>query len=124
MKLTVKTETAIHALKNHLAVHLEEYVNQLSGWQEKMKQYGELLAAWAAEGGNDADRPDQPKKPQSFKTEYKRLLKMLEVHEGETIIMEEEEFDEIFMDRFGWKRTFHQNSALYSVASLQSADDE
>lgn len=123
MQLTVNTQTAIHALKNHRAVHQEEYANQLTGWQERMKWYGESLQGWAADGGGE-DRPIQPDKPEKFDNAYKRLLQMLEVHELDTILLEEHEFDQIFLDRFNWKSKFINNSTLYSGGLLSVGDDD
>lgn len=123
MKITVQTVQARKALTNHYEAHQAEYQQQLAGWQEKMKEYGEQLAAWAAEGGSVGKKPEQPPKPQSFESSYKRLLKMLLLHVSDTVTLEDHEFDEVFMDRFGWRGAFAASSNMYGGSLLGSTED-
>lgn len=119
MEIIVKTELAVETVTKHYEAHQEEYILQLAGWQEKMKEYGDKLSEWAINGGKDGDRPDQPAKPQKFDREYKRLLKILDIHSQTSFKIDEDEFDQIFLNKFHWRSRFAHNSTLYG--SLQGA---
>lgn len=123
MKLTIETRQAIETLETNLDMHREEYALQLAGWQREMTEYGKMLANWAALAETDEYRPAMPKKPVKFDGEYKRLILMMNVHQETVIDIDEDEFDEIFMDRFGWKRTFMSNSVQYGVRTSGEVDE-
>lgn len=123
MNLTISVKEAVVTLHNHFDAHKEEYELQLSGWQRSMEVYSKQLSEWAVTGGGDEDRPKEPKKPQKFDDTYKRLLRMLDVHMSETLFIDEDEFDQIFLNRFHWLRTFMSNSVQYGVRTSGEVDE-
>lgn len=123
MNLTIETSKATEYLQQNLKLHQEEYALQLAGWQREMTEYGREIADWAEHGGTEDDRPKLPKKPAKFDGEYKRLLLMMNLHVDGFIEIDEDEFEQIFMDRFNWKRTFLTNSVQYGVRTSGEVDE-
>jgi hypothetical protein len=125
MQITVSITLARETVQKHYEAHKQEYALQLEGWQEKMKEYTAKVTAWAADGGTDHQRPSQPRKPENFESTYKRLLKMLELHNKLDLTLDEDqEFNEIFLDKFRWKSTFFANSATYGGTLLSAGEED
>lgn len=125
MLISVRTKLAIEYLTKHFEAHKEEYQQQMAGWQEKMKEYTNAVTTWAANAGaEEGKRPKQPHKPEKFNEAYKRLLKMLELHTGVDVNLEDHEFDQIILDKFNWKSTFKHNSTMYGNGVLYDDGDD
>lgn len=123
MKIKVSTHEAVEMLEKHLAAHQAEYTEQLAGWQEQMKIYGDELAAWAVNSGT-GQRPVQPQKPEKYDNTYKRLIDMFRYHVDTTITLEDNDYDKVYRDKFHWKTAFHANTSLYTGRLLSADEDD
>lgn len=52
-------------------------------------------------------------KPKSYSTEYGRVLKMLELHTGETMAIDEDQFKNYIEDDWSWSDEFAASTRAY-----------
>jgi hypothetical protein len=60
-------------------------------------------------------------RPEDHTADYNRAIKMIEMHEGDTITLGEDEFAQLVMDDWAWKRQFLDSSAMYSLSAARLA---
>ena len=115
MKISIKTARAIELLMANKEKHSEEYTKQLVGWKTQMEEYGKHLGDWANAEGKRDEREKEPHRPDNYVKEYDKMLEMLSWHIGELIMLNEEDFDKIVLDKFVWSGYFLANSNTYST---------
>lgn len=54
-----------------------------------------------------------PTKPTSYEDSYTRAIRMLELSVEDVIEVEEDVFNQLVLDEWGWKQNFTVSSALY-----------
>ena len=55
--------------------------------------------------------------PEDHTSDYDRVLKMLEMHTGHEVTIDEDSFASYVMDDWSWKRQFLQTNSAYSVTA-------
>jgi hypothetical protein len=64
--------------------------------------------------------------PKDHTRDYDRAIAMVEMHQGETIQLTEEDVAQYIQDDWRWKRAFINNSSSYAAATVAEVygDDE
>ncbi|MNJ90172.1 hypothetical protein D3C87_77660 [compost metagenome] len=125
MNIQMKNKEVLSLLDKHRQNHINEYANQVQGWKEAMENFSQKLIDWKNQISEDIfeenenhkstnTRPQEPQRPVSYVKDYDKMIELLGYHIGDTITLEEYEFNQVVKDEFGWKGHFMTNSALYS----------
>lgn len=130
MKLVVNVQQAKDLLTANREKHINEYQLQLEAWKVEYEKYTESLKAWSQQTGENGDydkRPNEPHKPQYHVHSYDKLLRKLDVHTVSTIEIDEggfgnNEYDQIFENKFDWSRDFQGLTASYINSGSIKAD--
>lgn len=115
--ITVKIAELVEILKTNRADHQDTYTQAMEACRrDAMKILEDQLNA-AAQG-----RPFLSvfrfAVPEDHTKDYDRAIKMLEMHQSDTIEMTEHTFSELVMDDWSWKATFASNT--YASTVMQS----
>jgi hypothetical protein len=132
MKLVVSVRVALNILKANRDKHVAEYELQLEAWKKAYAEHTEALREWSQEQPSNEEetrRPKEPNKPQYHVKSYDRLINKLTAHVLDTIELSNDrfggndEYDQIFENKFDWSGSFASLSAGYiTTGHISEAD--
>jgi hypothetical protein len=121
MIIKLYKEVALKTLNENRQKHIEEFSAQIQGWKQEMEEYGKQLAAWSNKASESVyekdkflERPQEPYKPVSYLASYDRLIELINANVSFIIEVDEEEYDQIVKNEFGWSHGFMASSARYN----------
>lgn len=120
-KIPVAKLDLIQILMKNRATHRTVF---LAAWEGYRKEAERLLAKRLA--AIKAGR--MPKKvevilyaPQDHTPDYDRVIKIMEMYVGDTVILTEQDFAQYVQDDWAWKRAWLKMSSSYDSASTREA---
>lgn len=125
-KVTVSVSTLIDAVSKNRTAHRQIFLEALEGFRKKQM---ETLEAHLEElkAGKLLRVITYLPVPEDHTKDYDRVLKMLDMHQSNSIDISQEDFAKYVMDDWQWRREFLNTSANYSAgaaAALAEAGDE
>lgn len=126
-KVTVSVSTLIDAVSKNRTAHRQIFLEALEGFRKKQM---ETLEAHLEElkAGKLLRVITYLPVPEDHTKDYDRVLKMLDMHQSNSIDISQEDFAKYVMDDWMWKRSFLATNSSYSataaVANSQLGDDE
>lgn len=122
MEVKVKISEAVAALVSNREKHTEDYKEALDVWRKAIADYTKTIESWAENAGV-GERPHQPTAPRNYLGEYNKLIKKLNFHQDETILLNDSEYNTIFEDQFWWQNQFQRQKApIYTMGSANPRD--
>lgn len=116
----------LEIVRENLAKHLSDYAESVQDHLKAMVKIAEHNKKVALKNLKQckAEKIDDLQsfkgalpKPSSYEKEYNRAIRMLELSVEENITVEEDVFNQLVLDEWGWKNNFVGTMALYkSVA--------
>lgn len=118
MKATVNTA----ALAAQIRVKRDDHQRV---YEEAMKVYrGKLIELFEQRAETLRNDPEAVKemdltvrlpRPEQHLDDYDSAIEMLSWHQDDTIELDQDQFDQLVLDKWGWQRSFALNSASYVV---------
>lgn len=115
-EITVDRQALKKILEDNQAKHHEIFVKAVEIWQQQALK---LVNSWAYDikkGKRPHLYSDLPV-PEEHLDDYKRAIRMLEMHTEDTITLTEEAFSRLVDDKWGWSDLFVSNTASYVALS-------
>lgn len=121
-------EDLLDELRANLEKHEKEYTESLSGWRtrcgEKLRARAVILAKTAAdlEAEKIEDLDNEifdpfPQKPKSYVSQYRRIIRRMEMSQDNEIFLSHDDFDQYVLDDWSWKGE-HRRSYAVNTAKL------
>lgn len=117
MRPIVNKDELLTILEDNRARHREVFEAALEGFHEEAQR--QLRAT--VKRVRDGLRQDvllRLQAPQDHTRDYDRAIRMIEMHQGDTMTLSEEDIAQYVMDDWGWKGLWLQNSGSYAAASV------
>lgn len=111
----IDTKELYQIVESNLTKHIREH-------QEAIKDYKDAVLTIAADNFGLAETQDLdefkkfksfPSSPTSYEQEYQRALKMLELSVDDVTELTYDEFNQLVLDEWSWKRNFTALNASY-----------
>ena len=110
--VTVKVADLLEVLRQNRDLHREKFLDaQVQFRQRAVYELDRSLAD--ARKGNEVRLFIQLPEPEDHTADYDREIRMLEMHQGDTIDIRAGQFDQLVMDRWGWSGSFAANTLSY-----------
>jgi len=112
MKITVDKADLLNALRSNRDQHKIQYQAAIEKYRERTLEWFEAQIE-ALKAGKDPQRMLPLPVPEEHTADFERAIQMLEWEMGDTIDLEEHQFQEYVMNEWGWARTFTSNTQSY-----------
>lgn len=115
--VTVVKERLLDILRGNQASHTQTFREAIDGYRDKLKEgLNKLLSdlSYGRRIRDDLQRLAFLSEPESHAAEYSRVIRMLEMHQGETVQLSEEQFKNYVEDDWKWSDNFKTVSSSYS----------
>lgn len=112
MKTRVKTSEVLEILKRNLAEHKRIVEEATVKYKEHVIKEMEARLKAAQEGKPVAAFSYNP--PTSFATIYRTAIRMFEMCQDETVVLEADEFRQLVLDEWDWMANFLSSNRAYS----------
>lgn len=113
----------LEIVKSNLAKHIEAYTEsvndynigliKISEWNVKVSKLNLRNLTKEIDLTKVSQFKGYPSAPKSYAPEYGRAIRMLELSVEEIIDIEEDVFNQLVLDEWGWKNNFIATSTLY-----------
>lgn len=115
--IKMKRVELLNIVKTNLAKHVAEYVNSVEDYKFLVKQIATDNLKWAKTGNlkDFKNIKSNPTLVQSYETEYKRAICMLELSIDDIIEVEEDVFNQLVLDEWHWSSSFKTLSSTYKI---------
>lgn len=110
-KLKYKKSELVDIIQKNRTKHADEYTKARGGYQSKLVEFLENALAKAKKGGSITRVPFSP--PKKYLDDYDRALKQLEMCVEDEIELNDQEFAQLVMDEWAWKREFTMSNMAY-----------
>jgi hypothetical protein len=117
MRPTVKVDELLTILKANRAVHRTVFEAALEGWQRQARVDVERIATDLAAGRYPKISLNLPL-PADHTRDYDRVIRMVTLHQGEEIVLSEEDAAQYIEDDWQWKRQWLSHSSTYAAKSV------
>jgi hypothetical protein len=122
--ITVSKEELHKALKTNLERHKKVLAAAMEGYRSQVLSLLEEMVA-KLKAGVTPDVGISLPRPSDYTSDYRRVMKMLEMHKGETVKLDETMFAQYVMDQWHWRRGWMKMSSNYAAhAVLETYPDE
>jgi hypothetical protein len=123
--VTVSVEELLEVLKANLERHKKVLTAAMDGYRRQVLSLLEEMIAELREGKVPSDVSVHLTRPSDHTSEYHRVIKMLQMHKGDTVKLDETMFAQYVMDQWGWRRSWMRTSSSYAAhAVLETYPDE
>jgi len=114
-EVIVKKDELLEILMKNKATHIDEFVESVADYKELVIKIAKknLELAETGEIESIGKTESLPSKPRSYEKSYTKSIRMLELSVEETIKLSEDEFSELVLDEWNWKRGFDSAKSLY-----------
>lgn len=124
--ITVKTEELRVKLEENLTKHVAEYEEVYNlfrhRWATKLHRANDLARAGEFDLADRAlNEAALFARPESHEKDYRTAIEMLEWHEGKTIDLTIEEFDQYVQDNWDWKHRWAATKSAYIATGISDA---
>jgi hypothetical protein len=112
-EVTVSKTELLDVLRKNRAGHREQFLKAQEGFRKRaIEELDRSLAD--AEKGNEIRLAVHLPKPEDHTEDYDREIRMLEMHQEDTVKIRAQLFDQIVMDRWGWSASFAATNSAYT----------
>lgn len=117
----------IKIIEKNREKHIAAYVKAEAGWRIKLEEDLVKLSKMALKAadvvGHGADVykikfPNLPK-PQSYVTQYDRVIGMLKMSVDENVALDAESYDQYVQDQWAWSNAFTNSTVQYAVGAAK-----
>lgn len=112
-KVTVLKSELAEKLRENRANHRQAFEEAVEGYRKKVTEELERHIGRVKNGSPYRVYVVFPQ-PEDHTADYDRALKMLEMHQGDTVEIAQQEFAQIVMDDWDWKDAFLTTNASYT----------
>lgn len=112
MEVVVKKADLLKALRANRAQHKSDYEAAVLAYQDKVVQTLEERLAAAKRGEKVPHSLDLPI-PEQHVADFDRIIRMMEMHVGDTFELEEYQFSQYVQNEWEWRRSFLANTTSY-----------
>ena len=119
MKVTVNCQDLIDKLRVDREAHVDLYQRAMEKYRGKLIELFEEKVeklrntADPVTGLDDFDVYVRLPRPEEHTEDYDSAISMLEWHEGDTIELEQHQFNELVLGQWGWHKSFTSNTTSY-----------
>lgn len=95
--------------------HIEQYLESVEDYKAAAINIAKANLKLAKTGDLEKieKMQDMPSAPTSYESNYSKAIRMLELSVEETIDIEENIFNQLVLDEWSWKHSFHVSNATY-----------
>ena len=112
MNVTLLKENLAFILNTNRAKHIAAYAIAIEKYREQaLEWFHEQVDALKA--GRDPKRSLPLPLPEQHTDDFDRALRMLAMHQGDTIELSESQYSQFVDNEWGWARSFAQNTTSY-----------
>ena len=108
----VNKERLLETLKDNQTKHRERFLKAQEVFREKVIEQLDARLQEARSGGK-IDIMFRLPEPRDYTSEYDTAISMVEWAEGDTIELDENDFEQYVLDKWGWHGTFMASTAAY-----------
>jgi hypothetical protein len=119
MQITVDKGDLLGALMENRRKHRTVFEAALEGYQGRLQEILEDKIKMIAQGKLPDIRITLIQ-PEDHTTDYDRIIKMAQMHQGETFDLDEQQFAQYVMDDWGWKRQWLETNTAYAAGSVKA----
>lgn len=116
--ITVKKDELLSILKNNRSKHRTVFENALDGWRKEAEKQLEQRHQ-ALHAGKIPDLRIGLITPEDHTRDYDRVIRMVEMHQGDLYPLDEQSFAQFVMDDWSWRRQFLNTSNFYAGKTVQ-----
>ncbi len=116
MQILLNKYRALEYVRGFREQHISEYKEQFKGWQTSIEAHADTLKEWS-QAGAQGKKPEELPRPVNHLKHYEDLIQKLTLHQADTILVEDSDYEEIVHNKFHWTRQWSHSNATYSVAS-------
>lgn len=110
----LKKRDLLQSLKQNLENHVDDVGEALDLRRIEMKEYfNSVLSKMDDDENYDPKENISFPKPLDNSADYLKAIRMVEMTQEEIIELDENQFDKLVMDNWGWKQTLINTSAVY-----------
>ena len=116
MIVTVNQKVLLGFVTTNMEKHQREYHEARAGYADKLNTELSQILTDLQLGKDVYDRLRKVAlmpKPRSYAAEYQRVVRMLELHTGETVSLSEEQYQNYVEDDWRWSGDFMSGTAPY-----------
>jgi len=122
MRPTVRKDVLLEILRHNHSMHRAVFEAALEGFHAEAKRQLEDSVK-SIRLGSRRTVYVRLEAPEDHTRDYKRIIRMVEMHQGDTITLSEEDAAQYIEDDWGWKRAWLQNSSSYAAATVAEVYD-
>lgn len=111
-KVKVRKDELLKELEHNRSEHRSRFERAVAGYSDKVREELEKYLERVKHGDVLEVRVSLPK-PEDHSEDYDRAIKMVQMSVDENLELTEQEFAELVMDDWGWKRQFMTSTAYY-----------
>ena len=113
--VNINRDELLAIVRDNKEKHIEQFKESIADYKKAALQIAKDNLALVRTGQVEeiAKVKNMPPKPVSFENEYNRAIRMLELSVDETIMLEQDVFNQLVLDEWHWKHTFMTNSTTY-----------
>ena len=112
-RITVDRRFLAQVLRDNREKHHAEFLKAVEGFRAKAVKELNRLADEIRDGKIPRTLALGLPIPEEHTADYDRAIRMLEIHQGETIELEEDAYSRLVDDDWGWKEAFSGTNAYY-----------
>ena len=116
--IVIKKAKLLNILKENRGKHEAIFEEALAGYRTKALELLEDRIKRLRKG-EMIKMIFQMQEPQNQCRDYDRIIRMLELSEGATVTLNEQDFAQYVQDDWNWKRSFLVSNSLYSATARQ-----
>ncbi len=120
--IKIKKDKLLEILKENRSKHRAIFEEALEGYKKKAE---EVLSARLRQlkAGERVRMTFSIPEPADQTKDYNRVIRMLELMEGDAIELSEQDFAMYVMDEWSWKRNFLHSNSAYSHTAVMALQD-
>lgn len=109
----------IDTVKFNKEKHIKDYAESVEDYKAAIVELCSTNLKLAKTGDPEkiAKIRSMPTSPTSYEESYTRAIRMFEMSVDDIIELEEDDFNQLVLDEWSWKRSFTQSSVLYKSMS-------
>lgn len=120
-EIEVNKKSLLSVIEKNRAIHIKEYAEAKEGYRnivtkklrdalnEALKPNGELITSLTLTAPA----------PQNHVNDYDRVIGMLKMHTGKTILLDEHEYDNFVQDNWSWTHISKLSNSAYTAGVLR-----
>lgn len=117
----IRKDELLSILTKNREAHRNVFLEAQKGYKQQVIDLLETYLKQAREGRN-FQLSIFLEAPKDQTKDYDRVIKMLEMHQAELVVLSERDFAQYVQDDWQWKRDFLHKNAVYSVSAARQLE--